>query len=864
VLLIDGLITHTHNKTFNAITDLEPKYENDVFKNLTVIFEKNISYSNINDSDYSNECLYNYFISDTKCPITDIIIENGKNEKYKNKNYNEIKINNNKYLYYTRNKKDGKLYKYTHDIKYENDLSFLSYFDFNTAYKIKIVDEDKSNNLFTSFKNIIYYGDLIIIVVISYYVCEIYKESIGNRIFNFTKILNMIYELGILIFYIIRYSEFVKFKIFLYAKEDIYKDKGIYDNEDNYYFPNKVFNLDSFPAAISLNILIIRLIYIIIPKEWHIFLKKYNTEINYIETKEEFCNECFFYIRTIIYFYFLISLSIYESNSFGYYDNLMYNWNANPIKSIELSSKKDYEFARIKTKNKEYKFYKWRDNYFKIEKLKKFNYVNIYKNENGKICGKDNYGNDLYFPKDAECPINDIIIDNSNKNYIDYKEIKLAGSKSLYYINKKISNKILIDLKANPEYYNLNLNLKKVNVLCKYLEKYVDELVDKCKIYSYYDINSYIIIDNWNYNSFLLDTLPSNKIINGELSLLGITYFGFDPSTIKERKKIQTIKSNLLAFKSFYILILILSVLTTFFGYFVFKFIEFHSSFIIFLILILFHIIMYLILLIVRINNIHNFIFKIIYKDGEEEYAYKAIICFYIINIITLSSVFILFLYLKIKKHFKFEGILIIEMKRGIDNNPTTNNNKNNDTINTERYNIIEYINHDSNNKRNKNKQKEEMKSSQPLIINKINKINNDISKPKVTIEYPNQLNINKENDFENNKIKFTERIECTLNTININKKNEISNDINEPKEITEYPNLLNINKKNNIEDDKSKLQIAEKHLEHLCAICYKNPIQVILSPCGHRCLCSECYKREKDNLEKCPICNKEIKSIDL
>ena len=59
VLLINDLIAHAHNKTFNAIKDLEPKYENGVFKYLTVKFEKNISYSSINDSDYSNECLYN-------------------------------------------------------------------------------------------------------------------------------------------------------------------------------------------------------------------------------------------------------------------------------------------------------------------------------------------------------------------------------------------------------------------------------------------------------------------------------------------------------------------------------------------------------------------------------------------------------------------------------------------------------------------------------------------------------------------------------------------------------------------------------------------------------------------------------------
>ena len=72
----------------------------------------------------------------------------------------------------------------------------------------------------------------------------------------------------------------------------------------------------------------------------------------------------------IIHFYTLLYGSLYEGYKFGYYDNLIYNWNTNPIKSIELSPAKDYEFGRIKAKKKIYKFYKWRDNYFKIEKLK--------------------------------------------------------------------------------------------------------------------------------------------------------------------------------------------------------------------------------------------------------------------------------------------------------------------------------------------------------------------------------------------------------------------------------------------------------------------------------------------------------------
>ena len=33
--------------------------------------------------------------------------------------------------------------------------------------------------------------------------------------------------------------------------------------------------------------------------------------------------------------------------------------------------------------------------------LSKITYLNIYQNPSGKICGKDSYGNDLFFPKDV-------------------------------------------------------------------------------------------------------------------------------------------------------------------------------------------------------------------------------------------------------------------------------------------------------------------------------------------------------------------------------------------------------------------------------------------------------------------------------
>ena len=326
-------------------------------------------------------------------------------------------------------------------------------------------------------------------------------------------------------------------------------------------------------------------------------------------------------------------------------------------------------------------------------------------------------------------------------------------------------------MKANPYNYTLNLNLNEANNICSYLFINTYELVNYCKEYNYYGINSYIIIDNWNYNSFLLDELPSTEIIEGELSLLGITYFGIDPSTIKKRKKIQTIKRNVLAFKIFFIIKII------FYFFWLFWFCifitidhdeEIDPFFIIVLILILFEIIMNLISLILRINIIHNFIFKIIYKNEDKDYKYKFQIIFYMFNILIFSSTFIQFIYIKIKKHFNFGDFIKIEINRSTDNIPTKNNDKSDDTINMERFNINELINPDINNKNNKSKQKEEIKSP----INTKNEINNDINKPKVTIENPNLLNINKKNEIENNEIEFTERIECPLNIININKKN--------------------------------------------------------------------------------------------
>ena len=692
-ILMYDLVTYVHNITFNAINKLE-LVDNNTY--LQMKYEPNLSYSTINYSNYSNECLDNYFISNSTCPITDIIIVNEK--KYNLDNYEEIKINDTKYLYYTMKKKDGKLYKFLKDKMSVDNLNFEPFFNFNTIKKIKKVDEDRANNSFSNFKNFIYYGDLIIFAVISQYIFFIFIEPYENRVFDYNKIFNIIYELAILIFYIIRYTKFSKFRNFLFENEDIYKDKAFYefyDKEKKYYFPNKVFNLDSFPISISINILLIRIIYLIFPQKWHYFFKEENN--NSLPNKE-FVSYIYHISKSkIICLYFLFFLPTFEGGLFGYYDNLMYNWNTNPIKSIELSDTKDYEIGRIKTKKKNYKFYKWRGKYFKIEKIKNLNYINIYKNENEKICGKDSYGNDLYFPNDVECPINDIIIDNNNKNYEGYKEIQLDNGKSLYYTNKNITKKILIDLKAHPIDYKLNLNLKKTNKLCEYLETFEDLKLKKCKEYKDYDIDAYIKIDDWDYNSFLSDSLSSDKNIDGILNFVGITYFGFDPSSIKERKKIKTLERNLNVFKTFFILQIIFFVLSTILVFSSFLLIDKRDynnkrKYLIFIIIpvkiiiIIFEIFMYLFSLIIRIKYIHNFIFKIIYKDEKNEKEYKGIICFYIIILIALFSLLIAI----INFYFHFFEKIMLEKKE--DNNQSKYNEINerndNNNLNTEKSNI--------------------------------------------------------------------------------------------------------------------------------------------------------------------------------
>ena len=302
-----------------------------------------------------------------------------------------------------------------------------------------------------------------------------------------------------------------------------------------------------------------------------------------------------------------------------------------------------------------------------------------------------------------------------------YKEIKLETNYSLYYTNRNISNKIIIDLKANPaSNMKLNLNLKQTNNLCNYLEKYLDELENKCKKYIYIGLNSFNkIIDNWNYKLFINDSFTTNRTIGDDLLLIGITYFGFDPSYKEEIKNMQKLEKNLKLFKIFFIfriiylaIFIILSFLFIIFYkvYETFKFVFFRILLLIICLTII-NIIQNIISIRIFIDDIQNFIVIIINKllneEIEELDSTNKYITFDIqilFNLFFISVLIELIYYIIYISFYGKDPIFKINnQERNINNNNIQNhnnginNNRQNERINNISVNILNINNNDIN-----------------------------------------------------------------------------------------------------------------------------------------------------------------------
>jgi len=231
---------------FYPIKDLY-KIRNEISFNITT-YNK---FSLIKTEIYSKQCLKNYFIQEKEfCPITDIILEKTKSDIYKN----YIQLNDNEYIYYTNENKLGKLYKSFNYSNFKENKEDVFSLD-----KIVRKEYNKLSNPILNFKNYIKYSDIICTLLIFSSLLYSLFEPLNNLRCGFFILVNLIIQITLLVLYILKFVKFIEIKKFLFDNNDIYGDDS--------YYPNKVFNIDSFPIAISLNFFIYDLLFIFFPNK---------------------------------------------------------------------------------------------------------------------------------------------------------------------------------------------------------------------------------------------------------------------------------------------------------------------------------------------------------------------------------------------------------------------------------------------------------------------------------------------------------------------------------------------------------------------------------------------------------------------
>ena len=802
-----------HKTEFYPIINIKAIYSSDgMFKNFKYKKSDGL-FSILNKDIYNKECIENYFIKeDNECPITDIIIEKQKKDIYQG--YIELKVSDEMYIYYTNEKKlDGKLYEYAfisngncsneNVFKINNNcfqIYFYSNFDYLNSTSIKKKEEINFSNPFKKLKDFCKYSDVIclsfLIISFIYTLNEPYK----NKKFNYFKIISLFLLLIVAILFLVRYIKFIKIKKFYNDNESTYKKDKNNDDEDS-YFPRKVFNLDSIPFSMSFCSLIILLVYFITPDKCHLSVCKGIIE-SYDETYPLFyhkgenekrvyrINYLFLPISIIYVVIFILDIvnDINIKNDYKKINSgIIYNWESNPIKSIYLSPDKDYQLGNLNFINyNDYSRYndsnyKWKNNFLKIEKINNYDYFNIYSNINGKICGKDNQNNDLYFPENEECPINDIFISKEDKTIENYTKIYLGDNNGyLYYTNHNIKGKIIIDIKIGC-HRGFHLNLSETNELCEYLkEKNFLEVFRGCNIYDknittpFYEKLDVIDACELYQQKDFCKTKYLNYSSYPIIGLYSINYQGINTFKTQDREKINIFRENmdkyikLLTFK--YILGPFNLIIYILFNYILLKEGAIYPYILCLLIIIIPVIIIYIIicgiLVNININYIKNFL-NVINIDFERNNNDS----FWTILLLIIGIYFLIYDILVILYRFLFKD-----------------------------KNICQYII----NKRPKEKKKEK------------NNIGND----------------NYENGISSKDV-FTEK----------NKNYEKS-------EERQKENILKLNK------EKENIKKEEKRI---CVVCMERESILIFVPCDHRCVCKICYNNE---IQTCPVCRKTITNV--
>ncbi len=95
-------------------------------------------------------------------------------------------------------------------------------------------------------------------------------------------------------------------------------------------------------------------------------------------------------------------------------------------------------------------------------------------------------------------------------------------------------------------------------------------------------------------------------------------------------------------------------------------------------------------------------------------------------------------------------------------------------------------------------------------------------------------------------------------NNTNINANYELEQTIKKPNDIDDIDDINIISDiENNININ---LQENNKNIKECCICISKYKQKYVLIPCGHTQICFNCYKKLQQ--KKCPLCNKQIKSI--
>ena len=479
--------------------------ENYIFVNISYDTMKDKEFSLIKTENFPNQCLEHYYIRKNEtCPITDIELEKMKNNEYQN----YIKIRDDEYLYFTKENKLGKIYKSFNLSDFEENKEDIINID-----EIIRKEYNKLSNPFIDFKFYIKFCDIICITLIFislwYSFFELIDKYECNPHFEFS---NDIIQILILILYLIRFVKFIEIKNFLFDNEDIYKNDS--------YFPNKVFNIDSFSIALSINLFIFNLLE-------SFFLHK----ITFCSIKEYFFQPFDDTNRhgIIILFLYMFPLLIVniiavifdfinDSKIFEAYDNLFFKWKMNPLKSIRLLNMEEVysSFDNITIKEKNHYIF-WGNHLFYVEKMENFDYINIITNNKGKICGKDNYGNKLYFPENVECPINKIIVSDNEMNLPNFTKLYLNDNKSLYYSNQFINEKIIVDLKLG--------NISDISMLDKRSDSYFLNIPIYEKFDYDFDNNNLYLFNYLGINMSSFSEKQVNTINDLEYNIKNFKYF---------------------------------------------------------------------------------------------------------------------------------------------------------------------------------------------------------------------------------------------------------------------------------------------------------------------------------------------------